>query len=99
MTRIRPAGPADVAPVCALLHGKMNPKIPLDRWRAIMEYPWLAEKPDRGWLVEDAGSVVAVIEMVRDGVLPGKGFLRQEDIPLDAFLKTRTGAFYAGGQV
>jgi saccharopine dehydrogenase-like NADP-dependent oxidoreductase len=42
-----------------------------------------------------SASVVAVIELVRDGVLPQSGFLRQEDIPLDAFLQTRTGAFYA----
>jgi saccharopine dehydrogenase-like NADP-dependent oxidoreductase len=42
-----------------------------------------------------SASVVAVIEMVRDGVLPAQGFLKQEDIPLDAFLKTRTGAYYA----
>jgi saccharopine dehydrogenase-like NADP-dependent oxidoreductase len=42
-----------------------------------------------------SASVVAVIEMVRDEVLPAQGFLKQEDIPLDAFLKTRTGAYYA----
>jgi saccharopine dehydrogenase-like NADP-dependent oxidoreductase len=41
-----------------------------------------------------AGSVVAVIEMVRDGTLPGQGFLKQENIPLDAFLATRTGRLY-----
>ncbi len=41
-----------------------------------------------------SASVVAVIEMVRDGLLPAKGFLKQEDIPLGAFLNTRTGAFY-----
>lgn len=41
-----------------------------------------------------AGSVVAVIELVRDGKLPSKGFLKQEDIPLDALLNTRTGKFY-----
>ncbi len=41
-----------------------------------------------------AGSVVAVIEMVRAGALPGKGFLRQEEIPLDAFLATTTGQLY-----
>lgn len=46
-----------------------------------------------------ASSVVAVIEMVRDGKLPGQGFLKQEDIPLDAFLATRTGAHYGGGKV
>lgn len=42
-----------------------------------------------------ASSVVAVIEMVRDGNLPGQGFLKQEDIPLDAFLGTRNGSRYA----
>jgi len=41
-----------------------------------------------------AGSVVSVIELVRAGKLRSKGFLKQEDIPLDALLSTRTGAFY-----
>jgi len=41
-----------------------------------------------------AASVVAVIDLVRDGVLPDHGFLRQEDIPLDAFLRTPTGSLY-----
>ena len=42
-----------------------------------------------------ASSVAAVIEMVRDGVLPQRGFLKQEDISLDAFLATRTGRSFA----
>ena len=42
-----------------------------------------------------ASSVVAVIEMVRDGKLPGSGFLKQEDVPLDGFLQTATGSAYA----
>lgn len=41
-----------------------------------------------------AGSVVATIELVRDGVLPGQGFLKQEDISLTEFLRTRTGRLY-----
>jgi saccharopine dehydrogenase-like NADP-dependent oxidoreductase len=41
-----------------------------------------------------AGSVVGVIEMVRDQTLPQKGFLKQEEIPLDAFLATTTGSLY-----
>ena len=41
-----------------------------------------------------AGSVVSVIEMVREGKLPSEGFLKQEDISLDALLSTRTGSFY-----
>lgn len=46
-----------------------------------------------------ASSVVAVIEMVRDDKLPRQGFLKQEDIPLDTFLATRTGAHYNRGRV
>lgn len=42
-----------------------------------------------------AASVVAVIEMVRDGKLPNKGFLKQEDINLTDFLNTSTGSLYA----
>ncbi len=41
-----------------------------------------------------AASVCAVLELVADGVLPAKGFIKQEEIPLDAFLATRNGALY-----
>ena len=41
-----------------------------------------------------ASSIVAVIEMVFNGTLPKNGFLKQEDIPLDAFLKTKNGSRY-----
>lgn len=41
-----------------------------------------------------SASVVAVIEMVRDGILPDSGFLKQEDIPLEKFLATRTGSLF-----
>lgn len=44
-----------------------------------------------------AGSVTAVIEMVRAGTLPNQGFLKQEDIDLQAFLATPTGALYSDG--
>lgn len=46
-----------------------------------------------------ASSVVAVIEMVRDGKLPNQGFLKQEDIPLAALLETTTGSAFKGGKV
>ena len=41
-----------------------------------------------------AASVCAVIEMVNRGDLPATGFLKQEHIPLEAFLRTRTGRLY-----
>ncbi len=42
-----------------------------------------------------AASVVAVVELVRDGALPDRGFLKQEDIDVGAFLATTTGALLA----
>ncbi|WP_298984493.1 saccharopine dehydrogenase C-terminal domain-containing protein [uncultured Roseibium sp.] len=41
-----------------------------------------------------ASSVVAIIEMVREGTLPDHGFLKQEDVSLETFLKTHNGARY-----
>jgi saccharopine dehydrogenase-like NADP-dependent oxidoreductase len=42
-----------------------------------------------------AASIVAVVELVSKQKLPQKGFVKQEDIPLDLFLKTSTGRLYA----
>lgn len=42
-----------------------------------------------------SASVVAVIEMVHNGTLANKAFVRQESIPFDLFLATQMGALYA----
>jgi len=52
------------------------------RWRAI------------SWTT--AASACAVIELVSNGTLPGKGFIKQEEIDLDKFLETKNGRLYAG---
>lgn len=41
-----------------------------------------------------SAAAVAVIEMVRAGTLPQRGFLKQEEIPFDAFLATRNGHLF-----
>jgi saccharopine dehydrogenase-like NADP-dependent oxidoreductase len=41
-----------------------------------------------------AASIAAVVEMVADGKLPQKGFIKQEEIPLEAFLETSNGRFF-----
>ncbi|MCD6035649.1 MAG: Saccharopine dehydrogenase [Rickettsiales bacterium] len=41
-----------------------------------------------------AASVTAVVELVAQGVLTGQGFIKQEKIPFDAFLKTKAGSMY-----
>jgi len=41
-----------------------------------------------------SGAAVAVIELVRDRMLPQQGFLKQEEIPLSKFLATATGRLF-----
>lgn len=44
-----------------------------------------------------ATSIAAVIEMVAEGTLPNKGFIKQEEISFTDFLKTKNGRFYELG--
>lgn len=43
-----------------------------------------------------AASACAIVEMVSNGTLPDKGFIKQEDIPLQEFLQTKNGRLYDG---
>ncbi len=45
--------------------------------------------------ITTAGAICAVLDMLASGDLPTKGFIRQEDIPLHAFLQNRFGRYYA----
>lgn len=46
--------------------------------------------------ITTAGAICAVLDMLASGDLPQTGFIRQEDIPLHAFLQNRFGRYYAG---
>ncbi len=56
----------------------------------------IAGRPWRAISWTTAASACAVVEIVSNGSLPAKGFLKQEEIPLQAFLKTSNGRLYAG---
>jgi saccharopine dehydrogenase-like NADP-dependent oxidoreductase len=45
--------------------------------------------------ITTAGAICAVLDMLAQGQLPQRGFIRQEDIPLADFLANRFGRFYA----
>lgn len=45
--------------------------------------------------ITTAGAACAVLDMLAAGQLPQSGFIRQEDIPLSAFLGNRFGRYYA----
>lgn len=61
---IRPAVAGDIEAICALLHEKMNAKMPVERWRRLMSYPWMEDKPDFGRVVEDNGRILGFVGMV-----------------------------------
>ena len=45
--------------------------------------------------ITTAAAICAVLDLLATGALPQKGFVRQEDIPLKAFLENRFGCVYA----
>lgn len=47
--------------------------------------------------ITTASGICAVLDLLAEGRLPQSGFVRQEDIPLEAFLANRFGAAYAQG--
>ncbi|HKU39297.1 MAG TPA: saccharopine dehydrogenase NADP-binding domain-containing protein [Polyangiales bacterium] len=45
--------------------------------------------------ITTAAGVCAILDLQRTGSLPSAGFIRQEDVPLQTFLKNRFGQYYA----
>jgi saccharopine dehydrogenase-like NADP-dependent oxidoreductase len=45
--------------------------------------------------VTTAAGICAMVDMMRDGTLPARGFVRQEEAELDKFLGNRFGQYYA----
>lgn len=94
LTEAKPPVQEDVVYVYAVVEGWLEGRIkreefyraytPIEidgnHWRAI------------SWTT--AASIAAVVEMVHDGLLPQKGFLKQEEIPFDEFLTTTNGSFF-----
>ncbi len=49
--------------------------------------------------VTTSAGICAALDLMMQGGLPQRGFIRQEDIPLDLFLANRFGAIYAQGDM
>jgi len=96
LTVAKPPVQEDVVYVYAVVEGWKNDRLEREEFyrayrpRRIDDQRWRAIS----WTT--AASIVAVVEMVANEQLPQTGFLKQEDVPLDAFLLTRTGAWFEG---
>lgn len=94
LVNAKPPVDQDVVYVHVAAEGMINGQLSRKEFVGAYKPLMIAGKSRTAIAWTTAGSVVAVIEMVREGKLPSSGFLKQEDIPLDALLETRTGSFY-----
>lgn len=75
--------------------GEINGRLQTKVWVASYDPILIDGKYRPAILWTTAASIAAVIEMASVGALPNKGFVKQEDIPLPAFLNTKYGKLYA----
>ena len=93
-----PAVDEDVVFVHAAVEGQKGGRLCRDEY--VRAYPAM-QLDGRSWRAiswTTAASICAVVEMVRDGSLPEKGFIKQEEIPFDKFLATHNGSIYRSAE-
>lgn len=61
MISVRPILDEDLPEACAFMQHEINRAIPLADWLAAFRRPWLADKPNNGFMVVDEGAVVGVL--------------------------------------
>src|SRR5210317_1767311 len=94
LSNAKPPVKDDVVYVYAVVEGWKNDKISRSEYYRAF-YP--IEFENQHWRAiswTTAGALVATIELVADGILPQKGFIKQEEIPFDQFVKTQTGSLF-----
>ena len=56
---VRPAAEGDIDPVVDLLFNNMSQKVPKERWRRLLDYPWRPADADRGYVAIDEAAPLA----------------------------------------
>ncbi|VAX28809.1 FIG00985795: hypothetical protein, partial [hydrothermal vent metagenome] len=85
----------DVVYVHAAVEGLQNNNLRRDEFVRSFYPKEIAGKVWKAISWTTSASVCAVLELVDKGELRGQGFIKQEEIPLDLFLQTRTGSLFA----
>jgi saccharopine dehydrogenase-like NADP-dependent oxidoreductase len=94
LVKAKPPVNDDVVYVHAAVEGKKKNEFVRDEFVRGFYPKEIAGKQWRAISWTTACSIVAVIEMVANGKLPKKGFIKQEDIALEDFLRTKSGGYY-----
>lgn len=91
----KPPVKEDIVYVYAVVEGWHNKKLSRSEFYRAYSPKEIAGKTWRAISWTTAASIAAVVEMVNKGSLPGSGFIKQEEIPLDAFMKTSSGSLFS----
>lgn len=94
LTNAKPAVNDDVVFVHASGEGWKKGKLVRDEFVRAYYPKEIGGKMRRAIAWTTAASVCGVVELVNDGTLADRGFIKQEDIPLHDFLNTHNGQLY-----
>jgi len=96
LTNAKPAVNDDVVFVHASAEGWRGTQLLRDEFVNAYYPRTIADKTRRAISWTTAASVCAVVEMVNSGILPDRGFIKQEEIVFADFLRTENGSLFAG---
>jgi saccharopine dehydrogenase-like NADP-dependent oxidoreductase len=90
-----PATTQDVVIVFVTVSGRKNGRLMQETYANKVYSQHVGASVRSAIQITTASGICAVLDMLADGSLPSTGFVRQEDIALDAFLANRFGRAYA----
>jgi saccharopine dehydrogenase-like NADP-dependent oxidoreductase len=90
-----PATMQDVVIVFVTVSGMKDGRLLQDTYARKIYSHMLAGKMRSAIQITTASSLCAMLDLLATGSLPGSGFVRQEDVPLAAYLGNRFGRVYA----
>jgi saccharopine dehydrogenase-like NADP-dependent oxidoreductase len=92
LSNAKPPVKEDVVYVYAVVEGWKGDQILRDEYFNAFYPKKIAWRTWRAISWTTAAAVAAVVEMVADGTLAQNGFIKQEEIDIDAFYKTQNGS-------
>lgn len=94
LTNAKPPVQEDVVYVYAVVEGWKNGKIKREEYYRPFQPIVIDGEHWRAISWTTAASIAAVVEMVAQKTFPTSGFIKQEEIPFEAFLETTNGKFF-----
>jgi saccharopine dehydrogenase-like NADP-dependent oxidoreductase len=85
----------DVVLVFVTVSGMLDGRLTQESFAKKIYSKTLAARPYSAIQITTAAGVCAMVDLMREGALPQRGFVRQEDADLERFLANRFGQHYA----